>query len=91
MRRSARGTTRWVWSLLLSGVCRLRMPSRLWRFSLEVICSQDQDLVSSVLTLSSVRQGTGHLRKRIAELDGQMGTVGRALGETVSLAIPLRL
>lgn len=42
-----------------------------------------QDFVSSVLTLSSVRQGTGHLRKRIGELDGQMGDVGRALGEKV--------
>lgn len=42
-----------------------------------------QDFVSSVLTLSTVRQGTSHLRKRIGELDGQMGDVGRALGEKV--------
>jgi hypothetical protein len=44
-----------------------------------------QDFVSSVLTLSTVRQGTSHLRKRIGELDGQMGDVGRALGEKVSV------
>ncbi|KAL1413544.1 Rab GTPase-binding exocyst subunit S15 [Vanrija albida] len=49
---------------------------------IERICETNyEDFVSSVLTLSSVQQGTGHLRKRIAELDGQMGDVGRALGE----------
>lgn len=42
-----------------------------------------QDFVSSVSTLLTVRQGTGHLRRRIGELDGQMGDVGRALGEKV--------
>lgn len=42
-----------------------------------------QDFVGSVLTLSSVRHGTSSLRKRIGELDGQMGDVGRALGEKV--------
>lgn len=42
-----------------------------------------QEFVSSVLALSSVRQGTGQLRKRIGELDGQMGDVGRGLGEKV--------
>lgn len=47
------------------------------------LCAHIQDFVSSVLTLSTVRQGTGHLRKRIGELDGQMGDVGRALGEKV--------
>lgn len=35
-----------------------------------------------------MRQGTSHLRKRIGELDGQMGDVGRALGEKVS-TLPL--
>jgi len=40
--------------------------------------------VSSVSTLLTIRQGTGHLRRRIGELDGQMGDVGRALGEKVS-------
>lgn len=39
--------------------------------------------MSSVSTLMTVRQGTGHLRRRIGELDGQMGDVGRALGEKV--------
>jgi hypothetical protein len=39
--------------------------------------------VSSVSTLLTIRQGTGHLRRRIGELDGQMGDVGRALGEKV--------
>lgn len=42
-----------------------------------------QDFVSSVSTLLTIRQGTGHLRRRIGELDGQMGDVGRALGEKV--------
>jgi len=41
--------------------------------------------VSSVSTLLTIRQGTGHLRRRIGELDGQMGDVGRALGEKVSV------
>ena len=45
--------------------------------------AEDQDFVSSVSTLLTVRQGTGHLRRRIGELDGQMGDVGRALGEKV--------
>jgi hypothetical protein len=36
--------------------------------------------VSNLLT---IRQGTVHLRRRIGELDGQMGDVGRALGEKV--------
>jgi hypothetical protein len=31
----------------------------------------------------TIRQGTVHLRRRIGELDGQMGDVGRALGEKV--------
>ena len=35
-------------------------------------------------TLLTIRQGTVHLRRRIGELDGQMGDVGRALGEKVS-------
>ncbi len=43
----------------------------------------EQDFVSSVSTLSTVRQGTVHLRRRIGEMDGQMGDVGRALGEQV--------
>ncbi len=45
----------------------------------------NQDFVSSVSTLLTVRHGTVHLRRRIGELDGQMGDVGRALGEKVSL------
>lgn len=47
-----------------------------------------QDFVESVSTLLTVRQGTVHLRKRIGELDGQMGDVGRALGEKVSSSWP---
>lgn len=43
--------------------------------------TDQQDFVSSVSTLLTIRQGTGHLRRRIGELDGQMGDVGRALGE----------
>lgn len=43
-----------------------------------------QDFVSSVSTLLSVRQGTAHLRRRIGELDGQMGDVGRALTDKVN-------
>jgi hypothetical protein len=46
-----------------------------------------QDFVSSVSTLLTIRQGTGHLRRRIGELDGQMGDVGRALGEKVCVAL----
>ena len=42
-----------------------------------------QDFVSSVSTLLTIRQGTVHLRRRIGELDGQMGDVGRTLGEKV--------
>lgn len=45
--------------------------------------ADEQDFVSSVSTLLTIRQGTGHLRRRIGELDGQMGDVGRALGEKV--------
>jgi hypothetical protein len=45
--------------------------------------ANEQDFVSSVSTLLTIRQGTGHLRRRIGELDGQMGDVGRALGEKV--------
>lgn len=48
-----------------------------------MIGNQPQDFVSSVSTLLTIRQGTGHLRRRIGELDGQMGDVGRALGEKV--------
>ncbi|WVN88298.1 uncharacterized protein L203_103503 [Cryptococcus depauperatus CBS 7841] len=49
---------------------------------IEKICEENyEDFVSSVSTLLSIRQGTGHLRRRIGELDGQMGDVGRALGE----------
>lgn len=43
-----------------------------------------QDFVSSVQTLLTIRQGTVHLRRRIGEMDGQMGDVGRSLGEKVS-------
>jgi len=39
--------------------------------------------VSSVSILLSIRQRTIHLRRRIGELDGQMGDVGRGLGEKV--------
>ncbi|EJT53129.1 exocyst complex subunit Sec15 [Trichosporon asahii var. asahii CBS 2479] len=54
---------------------------------IEQICETNyEDFVSSVLTLSTVRQGTSHLRKRIGELDGQMGDVGRALGEKKKVA-----
>lgn len=49
--------------------------------------ADEQDFVSSVSTLLTVRQGTGHLRRRIGELDGQMGDVGRALGEKVRPSI----
>lgn len=45
--------------------------------------SERQDFVSSVSTLLTIRQGTVHLRRRIGELDGQMGDVGRSLGEKV--------
>ncbi|WWD17361.1 hypothetical protein CI109_101802 [Kwoniella shandongensis] len=49
---------------------------------IEKICEGNyEDFVSSVSTLLTIRQGTGHLRRRIGELDGQMGDVGRALGE----------
>ncbi|WVQ82288.1 hypothetical protein IAT38_004416 [Cryptococcus sp. DSM 104549] len=49
---------------------------------IEKICQGNyEDFVSSVSTLLTIRQGTGHLRRRIGELDGQMGDVGRALGE----------
>ncbi|KIR67312.1 hypothetical protein I314_02530 [Cryptococcus bacillisporus CA1873] len=49
---------------------------------IEEICQENyEDFVSSVSTLLTIRQGTGHLRRRIGELDGQMGDVGRALGE----------
>lgn len=37
-------------------------------------------------TLLSIRQGTVHLKRRIGELDGQMGDVGRSLGEKVKTA-----
>ncbi|BEI79982.1 hypothetical protein CcaverHIS002_0105110 [Cutaneotrichosporon cavernicola] len=53
---------------------------------IEKICENNyEDFVSSVLALSSVRQGTGQLRKRIGELDVQMGDVGRGLGEKRTL------
>ena len=45
--------------------------------------AEQQDFVSSVTTLLTIRQGSGNLRRRIGELDGQMGDVGRALGEKV--------
>ncbi|WVQ99360.1 hypothetical protein IAU59_006493 [Kwoniella sp. CBS 9459] len=49
---------------------------------IEKICEGNyEDFVSSVSTMLTIRQGTGHLRRRIGELDGQMGDVGRALGE----------
>ncbi|WWC70274.1 uncharacterized protein I206_104224 [Kwoniella pini CBS 10737] len=49
---------------------------------IEKICQENyEDFVSSVSTLLTIRQGSGHLRRRIGELDGQMGDVGRALGE----------
>ncbi|TYJ55946.1 hypothetical protein B9479_003331 [Cryptococcus floricola] len=49
---------------------------------IEAICAGNyEDFVSSVSNLLTIRQGTGHLRRRIGELDGQMGDVGRALGE----------
>ncbi|CAK9785452.1 putative rsec15 [Cutaneotrichosporon oleaginosum] len=49
---------------------------------IEKICEDNyEDFVKSVLALSSVRQGTGQLRKRIGELDVQMGDVGRGLGK----------
>ncbi|WVQ72415.1 hypothetical protein IAR50_001967 [Cryptococcus sp. DSM 104548] len=49
---------------------------------IESICAGNyEDFVSSVSNLLTIRQGTGHLRRRIGELDGQMGDVGRALGE----------
>jgi hypothetical protein len=57
-----------------------QLRSRSWRPSVE---TDEQDFVSSVSTLLAIRQGTGHLRRRIGELDGQMGDVGRALGEKV--------
>ncbi|KAK4689058.1 exocyst complex component 6, partial [Tremellales sp. Uapishka_1] len=51
---------------------------------IEKICEGNyEDFVSSVDTLLTIKQGTGHLRRRIGELDGQMGDVGRALGEKV--------
>lgn len=51
------------------------------------LVTDKQDFVSSVSTLLTIRQGTGHLRRRIGELDGQMGDVGRALGEKVCCAL----
>lgn len=60
-------------------VCRVNSAFR----QVLMICNQLQDFVSSVSTLLTIRQGTGHLRRRIGELDGQMGDVGRALGEKV--------
>ncbi|KAG7562727.1 hypothetical protein FFLO_01788 [Filobasidium floriforme] len=52
---------------------------------IEEICGDNyEDFVSSVSTLLSVRQGTAHLRRRIGELDGQMGDVGRALTDKAS-------
>lgn len=59
------------------------VPGGLSRFQ---CADQVQDFVSSVETLLSIRQGTIHLKRRIGELDGQMGDVGRSLGEKVSLA-----
>lgn len=50
---------------------------------LEIKLTGVQEFVSSVSNLLTIRQGTVHLRRRIGELDGQMGDVGRALGEKV--------
>jgi len=57
--------------------------TRLVRDKYTSLETHKQDFVSSVSTLLTIRQGTGHLRRRIGELDGQMGDVGRALGEKV--------
>ena len=54
---------------------------------IQELIEREQDFVSSVSTLLTIRQGTVHLKRRIGELDGQMGDVGRAVGEKVGVWI----
>jgi hypothetical protein len=59
--------------------------------AIESLCTENYlDFTSSVSTLLDVRQGTVHLRHRIAELDAQMGEVGRALLEKKRRAVEER-
>ncbi|KAJ9102018.1 hypothetical protein QFC19_004943 [Naganishia cerealis] len=47
---------------------------------IERICNENyEDFASAVGMLGSVRQGTGHLKAQIVQLDGQMGQVGQEL------------
>ena len=56
---------------------------------IERICNENyEDFASAVGTLLSLREGTGHLKGQIAQLDEQIGQVGSELSNKVRGVLP---